>query len=244
MDTSYCKGTQGSIKPYRNRRAGNCQCCSIPAYVMQARTVTEPYKGLGQGVLVSPSLVLPYLHLKTIFQVYTLSPYFSMPILPFSLPLLLSNAFLISIISLLNYHSFPSWIPSISPPLFTPPPPLHHFIPPLLLQATMLTLLFIPPSLLHTSFQSTISPSSHQSTMSRISFSSSSLHLSYMPLTILHHLLHPDWSHSELLLPSGPKTVGADKHTPLQTRYHPPPLHTHTEKIHVQLVAQVQHVCS
>ena len=77
MDTSYCKGTQGSIKPYRNRRAGNCQCCSIPAYVMQARTVTEPYKGLGQGVLVSPSLVLPYLHLKTIFQVYTLSPYFS-----------------------------------------------------------------------------------------------------------------------------------------------------------------------
>ena len=137
MDTSYCKGTQGSIKPYRNRRAGNCQCCSIPAYIMQARTVTELNKGLGQGVLASPSLVLPYLHLKTIFQVYTLSPYFSMPILPSSLPLLLSNAILISIISLLNYHSFPSWIPSISPPLFTPPPPLHHFIPPLLLQATM-----------------------------------------------------------------------------------------------------------
>lgn len=241
MDTSYCKGTQGSIKPYRNRRAGNCQCCSIPAYIMQARTVTELNKGLGQGVLASPSLVLPYLHLKTIFQVYTLSPYFSMPILPSSLPLLLSNAILISIISLLNYHSFPSWIPSISP-LFTPPPPLHHFIPPLLLQATMLTLLFIPPSLLHTSIQSTISPSSHQSTMSRIALSSSSLYLSYTclsPFSITFFTQMGAILNSSFHLDPRRWVLTNTLHSRHATIH---PHCIHTEKIHVQVVTQVQRV--
>ena len=53
--------------------------------------------------------------------------------------------------------------------------------------------------------------------------------LLYHPLTILHHLLHPKWSHCKLLLPSWPKLVCANKHTPLQTSHHPAPLHIQSQ---------------
>lgn len=165
MDTSYCKGTHGSIKTYRNRiKASNCQCCSIPAYIMQAWTVTVRYKGLGQRVLVSPSLVSSLSSSENHLSGIHSFPLFS--ILPSPFPLLLSNAFLLSITSLLNHHSFPSWIPSISPPLFTPPPPLPHFIPPLLLQSTMS----------HSPLYPSISPT-YISSVSHLSFTPSVNHV-------------------------------------------------------------------
>ena len=168
MDTTYCEGSHGSIKPYSNNRGvSNCQCYSIQVcmHSMQAQGLLTAWYSVMEHKFQYQVPCCSLLHQIIIFQVFNLSPSTSNahphPILPFPF-------------CFKSLHSLPPThypVRSVAIPSTSSLSSLHQYISPFYIcQPSLLT--FIPPSLLH------------------------------HPLTILHHLFHPKWSHCKLLLPS------------------------------------------